>query len=78
MIGQALGNDEGVVKQAGAENGAKQNIAQKAGTARQQGETADGKQVFVHRAFSDPAASAAGYRLVHRERTVTPTRSSIR
>ena len=51
MIGQALGNDESIIKQAGTENGAKQYIAQKTGTAREQGQTADGNQAFVHEFF---------------------------
>jgi len=45
------GNDESIIEQAGTENGAKQYIAQKTGTAREQGQAADGNQAFVHEFF---------------------------
>ena len=51
MIGQPLGNDESIGEQSGAEHGAEQDVAQKTGAAREQGQAADGNQAFVHGCF---------------------------
>ena len=48
MIGQTLGDDESIGERSGAEHGAEQDVAQKTGAAREQGQAADGNQAFVH------------------------------
>ena len=48
MVGQTLSDGENIVDPPTSKHGGRQDIAQKARAAREQGQTADGNQAFVH------------------------------